>query len=154
LALHRWQRSANEAAEAVVVLNDAVRTLERLMPPRGTTPEPSARNPLDDVRSRLADLSGRLGVPMPGQAGGGGGGSAAARRNVRGRITAAKTAIIGSMSAPTADQTAEARDVHAELAKAVDEVNGLITTGMPALMRALAGGNVLLPALKPIPPIS
>ena len=58
------------------------------------------------------------------------------------------------MSAPTADQAAEARDVHVELAKAVDEVNGLITTGMPALMRALAAGNVLLPALKPIPPIS
>ena len=39
LALHRWQRSAYEAAEAVVVLTDAVRTLERLI--RRAAPRPS-----------------------------------------------------------------------------------------------------------------
>jgi hypothetical protein len=58
------------------------------------------------------------------------------------------------MSAPTADQAAEARAVREELMKAIDEVNRLITTGMPALVKALAGSNALLPTIKPIRPIA
>ncbi len=153
LALHRLQQSAYDAAEAVVALSDEIRALERLMPPN-RTPEPAVRSALDDTRKKLADLRARLGVPTPGQATAGAGGGGGARRNVRARITAAKTQIRGSMSAPTADQAAEALAVREELTKAIDEVNALIATGMPALVRALAGGNALLPALKPIRPIS
>ena len=64
-----------------------------------------------------------------------------------------KTQIIGSMSVPTADQVAEAGAVREDLITAIDDVNTLITVGMPTLVRALAGSNALLPVVRPIRPI-
>ncbi len=153
LALHRLQGSAYETAEAVVALSDELRAMERLAAPERLK-EPSLAAALEGVRKKLTDLRLRLGVAGPAQGGeGGGGGGAGARRNIRARITNTKTEVIGSMSAPTADQANEARSLRVELTEAIDEVNQLIRSELPALVKALAAGNAFQ-TVKPVRPIT
>ncbi|HWW87293.1 MAG TPA: hypothetical protein VNZ26_27030, partial [Vicinamibacterales bacterium] len=155
LALHLLQQSADEAAEAVASLSDELRAMERLAAPDRLR-ESSLAGTLDNVRKKLADLRVRLGVSGQGEGGegsGAGGGSARARRNIRARITSTKTQIAGAMSAPTADQAAEARAVRPELSDAITELNTLIATDFPALVKALAGNNAWQ-TVKPVRPIT
>ncbi|HTK28867.1 MAG TPA: hypothetical protein VL309_04920 [Vicinamibacterales bacterium] len=151
LALHQLEGAADRAAETVVVIGDQLAALQRIAS-RTPAALDAVKSELDTTRKTLADLRARLGVPSPDGGGrGGSGGGGGANRNVRGRITNVKTQIMASTSAPTAFQTDEARLVRGDLAKAIDDVNKVISTDMPALMKTLASGGalpVVLPAIK------
>ncbi len=153
LALHQLQRQADEGAEAVVALGDQLGQVRRLIGKTAATPQ-AVSAAIDATAAKIADLRVRLGVPTGEGRGGGGGGGANANRNVRARITSVKTQIMASTSAPTAFQAGEARIVRDELAKAIASLNAVITDDMPALAQTLAANKSLIPALKPIRPIS
>ncbi len=151
LSLHDLERTANQAAETVVILGEQLANLECMI---GTRAMPDAAKTLFDATSRkVTDLRARLGVPLPRGDGGSGGGRENARRNVSGRITSVKTAIMASTSAPTAWQASQARLLRGELSKTITDLNGVISADMPHLAKALAASSLLPPALPPIKPI-
>jgi hypothetical protein len=154
LELHELERTADKAGDAVAALGDEIATLQRLAGPGSPTPEP-VRGAFDAIAKKLADLRVRFGVPTPGGGGGrGGGGRGNANRDVRARITAVKTQMMASTSAPTANQAAEAKAVADELAKAVADLNAVIGTDVPSLVKTLGANSYLLPPLAPIKPIA
>ncbi len=150
LKLHDLERTADEAGDAVAALGDEIGVLQRLAGRGSSTPD-TVRSAFDAVAKKLADLRIRFGVPTPG--GGRGGGRGNANRDVRARITSTKTQVMASTSAPTAYQTEEARAVGDDLAKAVADLNTVIVTDVPALVKTLGANSYLLP-LAPIKPIS
>jgi photosystem II stability/assembly factor-like uncharacterized protein len=151
LKLHEQEGTANEAAQAVVTLGEELATLQRLSG-RGTSTPDAVRRAFDDLAAKLADLRVRFGVPLPG--GGRGGGRGNANRDVRGRITSVKTQVMASTSAPTAFQADEARTLADELGKAVTDLNAVIGTDIPSLVRTLGANNYLLPPMAPIKPVA
>jgi hypothetical protein len=153
LELHELERTADKAGDAVAALGDEIATLQRLAGPGSPTPEP-VRGAFDAIAKKLADLRVRFGVPTPGGGGRGGGGRGNANRDVRARITAVKTQMMASTSAPTANQAAEAKAVVDELAKAVADLNAVIGTDVPSLVKTLGANSYLLPPLAPIKPIA
>jgi photosystem II stability/assembly factor-like uncharacterized protein len=154
LKLHDLERTADEAGDAVAALGDQLSVLQRLA--SRTSPAPDAvKTAFDAIATKLADLRVRFGVPAPGGNGrGGGGGRGNANRDVRARITSVKTQVMASTSAPTAFQAAEAKAVVDELRKAVADLNAVIGTDVPSLVKTLAANNYLLPPIAPIKPIS
>jgi photosystem II stability/assembly factor-like uncharacterized protein len=156
VGLHELQATADHAAETVVVLGEQIAALQRVAGRPQAMAEP-VKAAFDSATKKIADLRVRLGVPSPngtGRGGGGGGGGGAnANRNVRGRITSVKTQIMASTSAPTAFQASEARAVRGELATAIGDLNAMISSDMPALVKALSANSALPPALPLIKPI-
>ncbi len=155
LALHQLQRTANEAADAVSLLGEQLKSVEDMVKAAGAPPDP-VKAALDEAAKKMTELRQRLGVPAPGQTGGGfgGGGFGGGGQNVRGTITQLKSQIMASTSLPTAVQTRGAQQSREDLAKTVDEVNAMIATGLPNLYKALTTNNYLPVPLKPLRPIS
>jgi photosystem II stability/assembly factor-like uncharacterized protein len=151
LALHRLQRTANEAADAVGALSERAQEIETLLE-RASTASEAVRTASGSLSKKLAGLRPRLGVPAPGQpaGGGGGGGGFGGQQNVRGQIGGAKNQIMASTSLPTAVQLRTARDAREDLAKLVEEINAVIATDMPALEKMLADQGIRGVQVKPI----
>ena len=151
LALHEMQRTAGEAADAVTALGEQLRALRELVSRSAESPA-AVKAALDDVDRRLAGLRRRLGVGGPGPGGGGGGfgGFGGGQANVRGRLGQLKNQIMASTSLPTETQMRQAREAREDLAKAIEEANELITSGMPALYRTVTQNQLQPTPLKPI----
>jgi len=108
---------------------------------------------VDSMNRRLVVLRRQFSVPTPGappvaQGGGGFGGE----QGVRTRIASLKREIMASTSVPTETEMRLAREAKDDLAAAVQDVNGVINTSMPALFRLLADANMAtgIKALRPI----
>jgi hypothetical protein len=147
LALHELQRSANEAAEAVVTMGDQFRGIDDLVN-RGNAPGP-VKSAVDDTRTRLTALRRQLGLAGgggPDQEGGGGFGNQA----VRNQIGQVKNQVLASSSAPTEMQMRALRELREDLAKVIADTNTMITSAMPALYKTLAEHNLQLTPLKPL----
>ncbi len=148
LALHELQRSANEAADSVTELGRQFQALEGLAKGSGA----EAKGPIEEASKRLTELRRRLGVPAPGQQGGGGGGGGGfgggPNPNVRGVIGQVKGQIMGSTSLPTATQQRQVTEAREDLAKVIEDVNGVITTSMPALYKQIGAQPTPLKPLR------
>jgi hypothetical protein len=153
LALHRLQSIAGEAAGRTAALSAQARAVRALLAQSGNPPA-ALRTALEDVERRLVALRRQLGVPAPGEAptggrGGGGGGV----QPVPNQIGGLKGQLMQSTSRPTEVQLRLAREAREDLAAAVVEINGIITSAMPAVYQAL-GQPQLQPTLTPMAPVT
>ena len=147
LALHDLHRTANEAAEAVVVLNDQFRAIDDVVR-RASTPPAPVKTVVDEARTRLSTLRRQLalgGGPGDGEGGGGFGNQA-----VRSQISQVKGQVMASTSAPTEMQTRALRELREDLAKVVADTNAIITTVMPGIYKTLGDHNLQPATLKPL----
>jgi hypothetical protein len=147
LALHELQRSANEAAEAVVTLSDQFRGIDEVV--RRGNVAPPVKTAVEDARTKLTALRRQLG--LGGGAGGdqeGGGGFG--NQAVRNQIGQVKNQVLGATSAPTEMQLRAVRDLREDLAKVIADANTMISSVMPGVYRTLAEHNLQITPLKPL----
>ena len=147
LALHELQRTANEAAEAALTMSEQVKDFENGLKQTTSRPPDAVRSVVEEVSKQLMSVRRQLAVPAPGQVGGFGGGGDSPP--VRTLIATLKGQVMASTSVPTEVQITQTREARAELMKAVEGVNALITQAMPRLYRALSENNLLLVPVKP-----
>jgi hypothetical protein len=141
VALHGLVGTANRAADAVYSLAgqlEEVRKLAGLPAERNETLEAA----MQQMATRLRDLRRYLSVPDPVQGGGAAGGGS----SVRGTVTSLRAQIMGSTSRPTETQLRQMREAREDLGKVVEQVNEVISDGMPKLLSLL--GGTLVPAVR------
>ncbi|MGE0811754.1 MAG: WD40/YVTN/BNR-like repeat-containing protein [Vicinamibacterales bacterium] len=139
--LHQLQQQATDAAAIVQTASAQMRLLEQQT--RNATVPPGPKKAMDDLSAELQRLRTRFGLGGPGGGGGFGGGN----QNIRGRIGQLKNAVMGSTSVPTTTQTAQIREVRADLPAVIQ---GAEAAGkrMPGLVRDLVGAGVIFTPVK------
>jgi len=153
LAVHRLQAVAGEAAGRIRALGGHLRAVQELVS-RAPNPPGALRTSVDALEGRLATLRRQFSVPAPGQPatagrGGGRGGGAA----VRNQLGGVKNQLLNATSRPTEVNQRIAREARADLVAAVQEINDIIATGLPAVYRTL-GQPQLLPTVAPMPAVT
>jgi hypothetical protein len=155
LALHQLQRIAAEAAQRISVLSAHLRTVQSLA--GGSRSAPAAlTSSVQSLDRRLVALRRQFAVPAPGEpapsgrGGGAGGGGVAPVPN---QLATVKGQLLASTSRPTEVQMRLAREGREDLLKAVEEINEIIATAMPAVYAAL-GQPQLQPVVAPMPGVA
>ena len=155
LAVQRLQGVAAEAAGRIGALSEQLLAVQDLVK-QAPTPPPALKTAVDALDRRLVALRRQFAVPAPGAPapsgrggfggfGGGGGGVGP----VPNQFAGVRGQLLSSTSRPTEAQVRQAREARADLVTAVQEINMIITTTMPAVYQAL-GQAQLLPALAPL----
>jgi hypothetical protein len=145
MALNELQRTAVRAADAVYSLTAQLDDVRKLAGPAAEKNE-AMKASIEDVSKKLGELRRQLGVPVPGQPAGGGFGGFGGMQNTRNVVTFLRGQVMASTSRPTETQLRQMRDAREDLAKIVEQVNGVIGDSMPRLLAAL--GGALQPAVR------
>jgi photosystem II stability/assembly factor-like uncharacterized protein len=155
LAVHQLQGVAGEAALRIGALSAHLRAVQVLVS-QAQNPPAALRSSVESLGRDLAALRRQFGVVAPGdpapagRGGGGGGGGAAVVPNQLGGV---KGQLMSSTSRPTEAQLRLARDARQDLVNAVESINRIIGTALPAVYQAL-GQPQLLPAVPPLPAVT
>jgi photosystem II stability/assembly factor-like uncharacterized protein len=153
LALHELQPIAAEAAAKIAALSERLRTVQGLVQGAQRAPQ-SLTTAVADLDRRLATLRRQFAVPAPGQAPPPGrGGGAGGVPPVPNQIATVKNQLLAATSRPTEAQLRLSREALEDLTKAVDEINHIIGSGLPAVYQAL-GQPQLQPAIAPMAPVA
>ena len=150
LAVHQLQGIAGEAALRIGALSAHLRAVQALVS-RSPNPPAALSASVESLARELATLRRQFGVAAPGEPapsgrGGGGGGGGAPVPNQLGSV---KGQLMASTSRPTEAQLRLARDARQDLVAAVESINRIIATTLPAVYQAL-GQPQLQPAVAPM----
>ncbi len=150
LAVHQLQGIAGEAALRIGALSAHLRAVQALVS-RSPNPPAALSASVESLGRELATLRRQFGVAAPGEPapsgrGGGGGGGGAPVPNQLGSV---KGQLMASTSRPTEAQLRLARDARQDLVAAVESINRIIATTLPAVYQAL-GQPQLQPAVAPM----
>jgi hypothetical protein len=153
LAVHRLQQVAGEAAGRIRVLSEHLHAVRGIVA-RSANPPTALRTSVDALEGRLATLRRQFSVPAPGEPaasgrGGGRGGGGA----IPNQLGGVKGQLMNATSRPTEVNQRYAREARADLVAAVQEINDIIATGLPAVYQAL-GQPQLMPAVPPMPAVT
>ena len=153
LSVHRLQQVAGEAAVRVRALGEHLHAVRGLVS-RSANPPAPLRTSIDALEARLAALRRQFSVPAPGEQptsgrGGGRGGGGA----IPSQLGGVKGQLMNATSRPTEVNQRYAREARADLVAAVQEINDIIATGLPAVYQAL-GQPQLMPAVPPMPEVT
>ena len=119
LSLHRWQTTANRAADRLSALTDEIEAAKARY---GEQRPAEIAKALEGLDKKMTDLRSQLGVAEPGRqrgAGGGGGGG----QVLGAQLSGLKIQVIGSTSAPTTTQMQSSTELERALRDVVDGVN-------------------------------
>jgi hypothetical protein len=153
LSVHRLQQVAGEAALRVRTLGEHLHAVRGLVSRSPNAPA-ALRSAVDALDGRLATLRRQFSVPAPGEQpqsgrGGGRGGGGA----IPGQLGGVKGQLMNATSRPTEVNQRYAREARADLVAAVQEINDIIATGLPAVYQAL-GQPQLMPVVPPMPAVT
>ena len=154
LAVHQLQGVAGMAAGKIAALSASGRAVQALVNQAQAAP-PAIRTSVEALSRELAGLRRQFSVSAPGEAaqsgrGGGGGGGVAP---VPGQLGGVKGQLLQSTSRPTEAQLRTAREARQDLVTAIDAINRIITTTIPAVYQAL-GQPQLAPSVTPMPAVN
>jgi len=154
LAVHQLQGVAGEARLRVVAIADAFGTLTSLVS-EAQTPPAAVRSAVDAVQRDLSPLARQFGVALPGQPApsGRGGGFGGGGQQIAGQLGQVKGQLMSSTSMPTDIQMRTAREARADLAAAIETINRVIGTTLPAVYQAV-GQPQLAPRITPMPALT
>lgn len=153
LAVHQLQGIAGLMREKVAAVSERLATVRSLVT-KAQNPPPAIRTSLDALDRDLRALRQQFAVALPGEAtpsgrGGGAGGIAP----VPGQFGQVKNQLLASTSRPTDGQMRVAREARQDLVAAVESINRIISSTLPALYQAL-GQPQLAPGLSPFPAVT
>jgi hypothetical protein len=153
IAVHRLQQVAGEAAVRVRALGEHLHAVRGVVTRSPNAPA-ALRSAIDALDGRLATLRRQFSVPAPGEQpqsgrGGGRGGGGA----IPGQLGGVKGQLMNATSRPTEVNQRYARAARADLVAAVQEINDIIATGLPAVYQAL-GQPQLMPVVSPMPAVT
>ncbi len=155
LAVHQLQGMAGLMRGRIAEASAALGSVRALVTRAGNAPA-ALRSSVDAVDRDLRSLRQQFGVTMPGEpapSGRGGGGGGGGVQPVPGALGQVKSQLLASTSKPTEIQVRLAREARADLVTAVESLNRIISTGLPAVYKEL-GQPALAPALVPFPAIT
>jgi hypothetical protein len=157
LAVHQLEGVAGMAAGRIAALSASGRTIQALVN-QAQTPPPAVRTSVDALNRELAGLRRQFSVSVPGEAapsgrGGGGGGGRGGVAPVPNQLGGVKGQLLQSTSRPTEIALRTAREARQDLVTAIDAINRIITTTLPAVYQAL-GQPQLAPSVMPMPAVT
>ena len=153
LAVHQLQGIAGQMREKVAEVSERFATVRSLVT-QAQNPPPALRTSVDALDRDLRTLRQRFAVTAPGEPvpsgrGGGAGGIAP----VPGQFGQVKNQLLASTSRPTDVQMRIAREARQDLVAAVESINRVISSTLPAVYQAL-GQPQLAPSLSPFPAVT
>ena len=153
LAVHQLQRIAGLMRGKVAAVSEQFATVRSLVT-QAQNPPPALRASVDALDRDLRTLRQQFAVTLPGEAapsgrGGGPGGIAP----VPGQFGQVKNQLLASTSRPTDVQMRLAREARQDLVAAVESINRIISSALPAVYQSL-GQPQLAPNLSPFPAVT
>ena len=158
ISLTSMQRTAESAVTAISKMDDQMKQVAEMLKAYPNAPA-AVKASVDNATRQVTSLRARIagaGGPRGGGGGGGGGGGEgegpAGRQALRNSINSLKSDIIGSQSIPTAIQSSRLESYLKDLNDAVNQLNSVISTTLPALYKQLNDNNIR-PTMEPIKPV-
>ena len=157
LAVHQLEGVAGMAAGRIAALSASGRAVQAFVN-QAQTPPPAIRTSVDALNRELAALRRQFSVSVPGEAapsgrGGGGGGGRGGVAPVPNQLSGVKGQLMQSTSRPTETALRTAREARQDLVAAIEAINRIITTTLPAVYQSL-GQPQLAPSVTPMPAVT
>jgi hypothetical protein len=153
LAVHQLQEIAGMMRQKVAAVSERFATVRSLMT-KTQNPPPATRTSVDVLDRDLRTLRQQFAVALPGEAAPSGrGGGAGGIAPVPGQFGQVKNQLLASTSRPTDVQMRVAREARQDLVAAVESINRIISSTLPAVYQAL-GQPQLAPSLSPFPAVT
>ncbi len=144
--LHKMQKTVNDAAEKVTILNDRIKAMQQAIKESANAPAP-LKAKVEELAKKFAPVGRRFGIGEgnPFETGN----FDRINENLRFRVGGLKGSIMSSTSRPTETQARQLPEARALLEKTVQETNALLAE-LSAVSKEMAESGIYPASVKPI----